>query len=526
MPFESVGNGFSVGSQPDYAQLIGNIQNQNASRFDQYTNPFLNSRGVQGEILPWLENAQNQGYRKGMLSIDQARQNMAQTAQDTLLPLQANKLNADTAGLQAQAAMQNFQLNRMQDSASQMPSLLSGISDAEANSDPAALFQAGASNPAAFAANPSIMTDSLNRLSQQQEAKTTGIIGSAASRGADYVSQNPNSSVEDISSSYQPSDGLNPAQQQQEKNAYIQGATHQQVQANTASIRGTLQLAAAEVRANGSVKAATQKTLGPLIQKGFMTPEALAAVGIDPDTADKLMAATVATPDASGNVVPDKVAVANIGMAKSILANPTATTTEKNWAYSAMNNGGAPAFALPVYPPPVQDKLDLLDDQMKRLKDSLPQRSTMSMFGKSDYDKTNDQITDLKNQIYSIKNNFTPPSQNQPQQQSLQTPSTFGNPFMGDTQSYTIPGNPDTSAAMTESIPSTVTVPGNPMTQSAINASLPSTPVSTPKAPVKSLPPISPQDIPPAKEWLVKHPTDPQAPAIRERLRAYGVTGI
>src|ERR1700675_1967172 len=116
MAYEGLGGGgYSSGMQPNYAGQLAEMQDKYAHSWDQFSNPFLNAQGVQSEILPWQrmaleqkQQASQQSYQQGMLGIDQARQNMAQTAQDKLLPLQANMIGAQTSNLSAEAAKTNF----------------------------------------------------------------------------------------------------------------------------------------------------------------------------------------------------------------------------------------------------------------------------------------------------------------------------------------------------------------------------------------------------------------------------------
>lgn len=413
----SVGDGRSAPDTPDVADKYADLQNQQFHRFDQFTNPFLLARNLSGAFQPGVDNAQKQqqlnstqAYQKGMLDIDQQKQNLAQTAQDTLLPLQANMLGAQADGLKAEAASRQYQLDTTKDGMTQFPDFMTAVGQAVQNNDPTALATAIGQNPAAVRMNPSLAMDAYNRINQSKQIETTGITGAAMAKGADYASMNPSANPADFETSFKPSDGITPAQQIAEKNAYLLGANHTQAQAQVASAKGAITLAAAQMRQTGQIDAATVKTLGPLIQKGFFSPDALAAAGVDPDTAAHLVAAAFGKPDSQGNLIPDKVAVANLGIAKSILSNPMPSTVEKNWAYGVMSNGGNPPYALPSYPPAVQDKIDLLTSQISDRQKALEQNQKGWMWGASDTDTALKQIGDLKEELYGLKNNAAQPT--------------------------------------------------------------------------------------------------------------------
>lgn len=489
---------------PNYAEEDEQIQQGLAHKYDDYTNPFKLSQGISSVFQPGIQNAQKQQ----MVNIDQARQNLAATAQNTLLPLQANMLTAQATNLTGETALRNYQIDQMKDAQSQLPDFLNGLSDAETNSDPSLLFKAAASSPAAVARNPGLVTDSLNRLSQQQAIKTQGITGSAAARGMDYVAQNPNANPTDFESAFTPTEGLNAAQQLQEKQAFIQGASHQQAQSSVAAAKGQIQLAAAQIRQTGQIDAATQRALSPLIQKGFFTPDALAAVGVDPDTSDKLLAAANGQPNGQGGVVPDKVAVANIATARALLNSPMPSTEQTSWANSVLNNGGTPAFQLPVYSPDTQDQINAKTDEIKGLQDALAQNQKGWMWSASDTSKALSDITQKKQELINIRKNgrISTPQDG--------TSSFSPNPFMKP-----IPAN---------GMPASAAVPGNPQTTAALaatgGATSPSQAESTPA-------PAASGDIPPdalskldaktqaAYTWAKANPSSPKAQQIMTALK-------
>lgn len=544
MAYETTGNGYSVGAIPNYAAEDEQIQSGLSHRFDFATNPFLLAKNLQNTFLPYIEQQDKSSYQRASLNLDQQRQNLAQTAQNTLLPLQAQQLTAQTQGLVANAAMQSFQLGKAQDAYGQMPDYLAKLSQASQSGDASAAYQAGADNPAAFTANPNLSMDAVNRITQQQQGVTASIAGAAQSKGADYVSQNPNASPTDIESSFTPTTGISPAQQIQEKNAYIQGASHQHVQTAVAAAKGQITLAAAQIRQTGQIDAATQRALGPLISKGFFTPDALAAVGIDPDTSANLIAAVNSTPGANGSVVPDRIAVQNLKLAQTIInAKVPPSTTEKNWAYDVMNNGGKASFPIPIYPPAVQDKIDSLTTQISNLQNSLKDRRTWSITGQSPYDETSHQINALTDQLNDIKNNNAPQSsQTAPQNGGVGVPNaprpTFGqNKFLplNSDQSIIAPYNPQSTGDIekqSSGMTGPTVVPGNPLTTNALDAgggkgqidvSPQAQPATAPvKNPVDAIP-LTRQQIEVGIKWLQAHPDDAE---VRAHLKANGVKGL
>lgn len=432
MAGEQVGAGYSVGFMPSYADKYGQIQEGLAHRFDSYTNPFLLARNISGAFQPGIENAQKQqqlnstqAYQKGMLDIDQQRQNLAQTAQDTLLPLQANMLGAQADGLKAEAASRQYQLDTQKDGMAQFPDYMAAVGQAVQNNDPSALATAIGQNAAAARLNPSLTMDAYNKISQTKQMETTGITSAAAAKGADYAAMNPSANPADFEKAFTPSDGLTPAQQIAEKNAYLMGANHTQAQAQVAAAKGSITLAAAQLRQTGQIDAATVKTLGPLIQKGFFTPDALAAAGVDPDTATHLIAAASGKPDAAGNLVPEKVAVQNLRLADSISKDPLASTEQKTWAYDTMNNGGNPSYKLPVYAPVVQDKIDNYKSQIDKLNE-LYDTQVKSWWTQSDAQNTLKQIGSLKDDLTALRQNSIQPQNNQTQPTAAPQTSGFG----------------------------------------------------------------------------------------------------
>lgn len=515
----SVGNGYSVGYTPNYAAEDEQIQQGLAHKFDEYTNPFLLAKNISGVFQPGIQNAQNQqklnseqSYQQGMLGVEQQRQNLAQTAQDTLLPIQANYYGAQAAELNARAATTNYQLDTSKDGYSQMPTLMNGIGSAVTNNDPTALAGAIGQNPAAVRMNPQLVMDAFNKISQSKQIETQGITGAAQGTGADYVSMNPGATLDDIKSSYSPSsEDLTPAQKLAEKNAYVQGATHNQVQIKAAQAKGTITEAVAEYRQNGQITSATQRALGVLASKGIVNPQTLAAMDVDPDTSNALMASLSAPPNKNGSVIPNSVAVSNISLAKSILAEPNPSTIEKNWAYSTMNGNGNPQFQLPILPPSVQDKADNLKDQISNLKDSLSSRSKSSWLGKSDWDTTNDKIADLKDQLANLKNNnYITPSQGNP------------NANFQDQQNPFIPGSSNYRGAVPVTPRGAPVVPGNPATTSALQASAPkpaaAAQVSVPIVSQTDMQRLSPDDQK-FFAWAKANPNDPKAAQVFQRVK-------
>lgn len=507
---------------PDYASHLGADQSAYANQFSEMTNPFLNARGVQSEILPWQQQAlaqksqaANQSYQEGMLGVDQARQKLAQTAQDTLLPLQANQIAAQTSALTAETAGRQYQLDTQKAGMDQFPDFMKAVGDAVNNNDPTALSQAIGQNPQAVRVNPQLAMDAFNKINQSKQFETQGIIGAAQGMGADYVSMNPGASVGDIVQNYKPSSpNLTPAQQVAEKNAYLQGATHNQVQIQATAAKGQITEAVAELRQTGQISAATQRALGSVAAKGLISPQSLAALDIDPQTQSQLLAALGSKPNGSGSVVPDKIAVSNLTTANKILSDPIATTAEKSWAYDALNTHGNPSYQFPVYPAPIQDKIDSLTSQINNLQTSLPSRSTHSWSGDSDYDKTNKQITDLRNQVTGIKNQYAPPQATQgsatpaddsnPDQVSIPSPAasfganSFGAQDLGGGVSIPPPTDQDvsgvdlTNAASQGQPTPAINIPGSPATSAALQQQAAKT---APKAAPKPMAKPSPEDV-------------------------------
>jgi hypothetical protein len=292
MAYEQTGPGYSSGMQPQYAQYFNQLQQQNAQQFADYTNPFLNERGVQSEILPWqqqaLENqreglaektqAQQAQYQQGILGVEQARQQMAQTAQNALLPLQANMLGVQADGISAETAARNFQLGKQQQAFTQAPRLFSSLSDAVTKGDPSAIYQAMSENPAAAMTYGQDTMNALNFADKSQQMRNAGMVGSAQQIGMDDAAKNISTDPTEYASGLTQQSGETDSQYQMRKAAQMGGFAQKQQQMMGVRAQAVNAQALATIRAGGTIKAAELRTMGQAIRNGTMTVEQLESI--------------------------------------------------------------------------------------------------------------------------------------------------------------------------------------------------------------------------------------------------------
>lgn len=514
MPFESTGNGISVGSMPSYADKYGEIQQGLAHRFDQYVNPFLLAHNISDVFQPGIQNAQHQqqlndtqSYQQGMLGVERARQQLAATAQNSLLPLQANLLDAQATNIGADAARTNFMLDQTKQGISQIGAFATALNGAKSPEDVQSIagqFPDALSTPQ----GQDLFNKTYGTLSQRQGVQQSFAYQSAVNQGKAMAFDIPEGkALTDVIAEIPKPDSGDPVAVAQ-YSAKIDGLTQQYSGTQQMQLASTLKLANTQLQTNGKIDASLISTLRSGLASGKLSPSILQAANLSPEAYSKLQAALAGQADASGQITPSPVAVASINSAKSILANPMATTTEKNWAYDAMNTHGNPSYRLPVIPPAAQDQVDLLTQQIQMLQNAQPK--TRPYFGGSEFDKANQQIMDLKKQVIDIKNN------------SAQTPNSsmtsgFGqNPFnpYGVGQTGTPPSaNPSAPAE----------VPGNPQTTAALQATQPSPEKTQPAGQALQLPDevlskLSPPDQQ-AYAWLQKNPNNPNAAKVAQRLK-------
>ena len=283
MAYESVGNGYTVGVLPNIAAEDEQIQQGLAHKFDQYTNPFMLARGISGVFQPGIENAQKQqqinsstSYQQGMLGVEQARQQLAATAQNTLLPLQANMLTGQSAELEARTAALNYQNSQATDAAAQLPYVLSNAATAQVKGDTVGVIKSF--TPAVVARYPELVqnimgyTDKNNTLAEQIHDQANQAAGSA------WAEQNPDASLADAQNAWKPdtSPGITPLQNSLNQSAWTKGFGATQVamqqkkaqydqQTQIATLGAQKSLGVADIQALGRV-ARTDPGVIPLLE--------------------------------------------------------------------------------------------------------------------------------------------------------------------------------------------------------------------------------------------------------------------
>ena len=567
MPYESVGPNYSGGVEPDYASKLGAIQQGAENNFADYTNPFMNMKGIQGEVLPWLQQANQQkqtqsdiSYRQGMLGIDQQRQNLAQTAQDTLLPLQANYLGTQADALTAEVSARNFALSKQQDAYSQAPDYYSALSTAVQQGNPSAIYDAMSKNPAAAMTYGQDSMNALNYSDQTSRIRNAGVAGSAMQQGMDYAAQNPDASPTDYGSSLQQNPGENSADFAMRKTAQIQGFAQKQAQVQQVQQQAQNQQILAQIRQGGTIKAAQVRALGMGIRSGQTTVDQIEqmapGLGVaaynaaNGPASDFTQDPTKMAPPVSK--YPEQMQVEALKHYNTIMEG--AGTPEQKQAAAAQLAVISPALApslgaQPSYDPVTNAQLDGLNAKEKQAQMVIQQaqtdptklQPTPTMFGfgtpgPSPVDQAQQTIQEVEQQRAQILRGQTGQVQSQMQPKGQPAPNTnFGqNPFMPASTSFNVPGygNVDLNGG---SAP--IAVPGNPMTQAALNqtGALNVTP-ATKTAPAQVVAPsqaanpepakIDPDQVMKARQWLQANPKDPRAQQIRAKLQAAGVTDV
>jgi len=365
--FESVGEGRSVGSQPNYAAEYGQIQQGLAHRFDEFTNPFLFAQNVNKSVLPWIENKQENAYRQGMLDIDRQKQNLAQTAQDTLLPLQANMLGAQASNLAAEGSARAYELSRAQNADASAPEFFQSFGRAIVNGDKTAAYDAIAQNPQVAAKFAPQIQSGMNDLDKNSIIRQGVGIQSATQQGADAAATSRFSNPEEYSASLAPLPNENPVDFQLRQSAAQQGFAQKHAQLQQIQAQNAAKITLAQIQAGGRVDSSTVRTIGDLIKNGNMSPDELGAVR------PGLAAWAAAHPGQEFNGPQGAMASAYPKETqKEVMANYTATMISPNASQDARDSATAmlhkvfPAFAAqdgaaPQYDPVSNAQLKALD---------------------------------------------------------------------------------------------------------------------------------------------------------------------
>jgi hypothetical protein len=281
MAYEQVGPGYSSGVMPNYAEEYYQTQQGQAHKFDQYTNPFLLARNISGVFQPGIENAQKQqqvGISQQMEQIDAARQQMAQTAQNTLLPLQANQITAQTTAMQAEGSMRNFQLDQLRTGASDLSAFASGLGAlAPGDYQGATRLVGQLPNALALPAGAKLYDQWQQNADRVSMAKTgavtsnAGLVGAADATNAKYQGVSP----VDYGSNITQAAGESDADFFNRKLAQQGGFAKIQEQRQVASDQNQAKILMSQIKAAGPVNARTVTAIGQLLQKQVLDPGAL-----------------------------------------------------------------------------------------------------------------------------------------------------------------------------------------------------------------------------------------------------------
>lgn len=385
MAYESVGPGYSSGILPNYAEEYYQTQQNQSHKFDNYTNPFLLARNISSVFQPGIENAQKQqqvGISQQMEQIDAARQQMAQTAQNTLLPLQASQIQAQTAGLQAEGAMRQFQLGKSQDAYSQAPDYFNSLSSGVNSGDPSAIYSAMAQNPAAAMTYGQESGNALAYADRVSQTRMAGVVGSAQQQGADAAAKNGNMNPDDYASSLSPQPGENDAQFQQRKAAAMQGFAQKQQQMQGIQAQAMNQQVLAKIRSGATITAAELRALGQGVRTGQVTVDQLEQLspGLGNAALNSPNQDFTPNPNATAAPVsryPEQIQTEALKHYNTVSENPAATPQMKDEAarqLAVVNPGLAPSLGVAVqYDPVTQAQLDGINAQEMAAKATIKQ---------------------------------------------------------------------------------------------------------------------------------------------------------
>lgn len=278
MAGESVGEGRSVGFLPDYADKLGAIQGQYSHRFDEFTNPFLVASNQTKNVLPWEENEQANQINQGKLAIAQQQQQLAQTAQDTILPLTAQKLGVETSNLAGQGAAAAYMLNRAQTADASAPEFFQNFGTAIANGDKAGAYAAIAQNPEVTAKYSPQIQSGMSDLDKNSQIRQNWSYQSATQQGSDAAATAKFSDPQSYVSSLSPNPGESPIDFQLRQTAAQQGFSTTQTQMAAAKQKNDTALLIASTRAGAPVEAAKVRAYWNLIKSGQMTVDGVNSI--------------------------------------------------------------------------------------------------------------------------------------------------------------------------------------------------------------------------------------------------------
>jgi len=489
MAGESVGEGRSVGFLPDFADRLGAIQDKYAHRFDEFTNPFLSSQNINKSVLPWIENQQTNQLNQANLDLARQRQNLAQTAQDTILPLQAQQLGVQTSNLRGQGAAAAYNLNRLQNSDASAPEFFKQFGDAISNGDKVAAYNAIAENPEVVGRYSQQIQSGMSDLDKNSIIRQGVGIQSATQQGADAAATSKFANPEDYSASLTPLPNETPTDFQLRQSAAQQGFAQKHAQLQQIQAQSAAKIALAKIQAGGRVDSSTVRTIGELIKNGNMPVDALESVR------PGLAAWATAHPgqDYDGPVndgtIPGSQFPAQVQ--RTVLQNWQAVNDNPNSSQSAKDQASAmlyrvfPAFAQKEgatvqYDPVTDAQLKGIDLAEKAAQVALskaaadPKGQQPGWFGvKSPYDQAIDTINRLNVERAQILKSSPVPKSPQ---------STVVSPALAAT---------------------------NPVTATALESEnlLKSSPTDT-------------KEILDAKSWLQAHPDDPLAASVKQKILA------
>lgn len=506
MSFEQIVGGGSVGEQPNYAAQDWQIQQQQAHRFDDFTNPFLFAQNVNKSVMPWIENKQNYNLNQAKLDIAQKQQDLAETEQNTLLPLKAQQLGVQTSNMQAQGAAASYALNRAQTADASAPEFFKQFGTAINNGDKVGAYNAIANYPDVTAKYAQQIQSGMADLDKNSIIHQGVGIQSATQQGAVAAANQKFPDPQSYGESLTPQANESQSDFLLRQSAAQQGFAQKQSQIQQIQAQSQSKLALAKIQAGGRVDSATVRTVGDLIKNGNMAPDEVEAV------APGLAAWSQAHPgeefngplNAMASPYPKQTQQETMQNYRTILASPNASEQDKASVRAQMHQV-FPAFASqdggsPNVDPVNSAYLSALDtaDKAAQLKAAQAAASPTGhdkplwgiFGGQSPYDEAIGTI----NRIKMERANFL---QNQTQQSSPQaTPLK------------------QTSAS---NAPAQLAASGNPLTAAAVQSTQTNaTPAAS--APVQ----MNPKDQQ-AMKWAKANPNDPRSAKWLEALKAkYG----
>lgn len=414
----------------NYAAQDWNIEQNQAHKFDQYTNPFLLAQSFNQTELPLRQQADQEAQAQAQNILANKQYQLQQTQQASMLPLQMQGMSAQTAQTQAMTAAQAFALHQQQTGAAQVPSLAATLANV-APGDNAGLYGAAAANPAALATpqGQAIYSRAQQFGDTQLGIQQQALAGADSQKGAAQalsapVGIDPTQYWNSNHPQPQQSDFTNPADFQKATISYnnqMQGFYQNFARQQMLKSQGAIRTATAEIQSGGRIGAASVRALAPLFQNGTLNYTALAAQ-IGPMAASEISSQMGAPGQQDENggpltqpgqpVVSPEVAKQNLTNASKILSNLNATSEEKTWAQDALNNNGRPNYQMPEYDPAGSQEIQILQADVKNRMAALANAShDTGVFGSmlgsaSPYDTQMTALKDAQSQLQQAQQKY------------------------------------------------------------------------------------------------------------------------